>query len=121
MLKEHKDRDGNRCLIAAMDNDHLTNYVVLRCKEVHRVMNTKVALKDPRMAALYRVNIPTPEEAGAKAAGMVEQLYPYLSEALLRGGEVAAICSGAIRLALGRDAGLETGLTFEQLTAPEAR
>lgn len=121
MLKEHKDKNGNRCLIAAMENDHLSNYVVLRCREIHKVMHTSATMTDPRLAALYRVNIPSAEEAGAKAAGMVEQLYPYLSEALLRGGEVAAICSGAIRLALGRDAGLETGISFEQLTAPEAR
>lgn len=121
MLKEHRDREGGTVLIAAMHNDHLVNFVVLRCKEIYRVMHTTVAITDPRLAALYRMNVPSPEEAGKKASGMVENLYPYLSEALLRGGDVAAVCAQAIRMAIGRDDGLETGISFEQLTAPEAR
>ena len=116
MLEYHKDRDNGSTLIAAMDDTHLMNLVNLRCREIHKVMNSSLNIKDPALAAFYQVVVPSAEEAGKKAAGMVRQLYPYLAEALLRGGEVAAVCATAIRSAVGRDASLATEMSFEQLT-----
>ncbi len=102
MFDSHRDANGNEIPIAAMDDTHLINTVKLRCRQITQALASCATISDPAQAALYGIKARSPEEAGSEARKIAVKLYPYLSEALLRGGVPQAECAAAIRNALGR-------------------
>lgn len=115
MFETHRDSTGNEILIAAMDDQHLQNTVKLKCRQIAQALGSVVQISDPAKAALYGVKAKSPEEAGEAARKVAVRLYPYLAEALLRGGEPAAVCAEAIRTAIGRDASLAVNVAYQAL------
>lgn len=102
MFEMHRDANGNELPIAAMDDQHLTNTVKMRCRSISQFLASCATITDPAQAALYGIKARSPEAAGEEARKVAVKLYPYLSEALLRGGQPAAECANAIRNAIGR-------------------
>lgn len=103
MLEMHRDANGNELPIAAMDDRHLVNTVKMKCRTITQILSSCATITDPAQAALYGIKARSPEAAGEDARKVCVKLYPYLSEALLRGGQAAAECAEAIRLAIGRN------------------
>lgn len=115
MLEMHRDAQGVEILIAAMDDTHLINTIRLRCRQIKAALNSSATISDPTQAALYGIKAKSAEEAGEAARKVVTKTYPYLAEALLRGGEVAALCGYEIRCALSRETSMPLSITHESL------
>jgi hypothetical protein len=115
MLEMHRDAQGAEILIAAMDDTHLMNTVRLRCRQIKTALNSSATITDPTQAALYGIKAKSAEEAGEAARKVVTKTYPYLADALLRGGEVAAVCASEIRNALGRENTVALSITHEAI------
>ncbi|MHA2086557.1 MAG: hypothetical protein ACXABD_22685 [Candidatus Thorarchaeota archaeon] len=82
MLDKHIKRDGSTVLVAQLSDDHLNNFINLVLKQVMVAQGAKQEGVTEYHRRLY--NLPTIADLTREA---LTRLYPYLSEAYLRGLE----------------------------------
>lgn len=89
MHRIHKTQTGQRLPISMMTDDHLKNTITLKLREVEatinslNVLNTQVT---PLASALYGIKPESISKAAtARLPVILDNLYPYLAEAMLRG------------------------------------
>jgi hypothetical protein len=107
MINVHVTRERNRMLIAEMEDDHLTNFIMLKLRAIAAV---KAACKEePSMdeytARLYGAKRVSVDEAADISRMEIRALYPYLAEVLMRGDSVRNTVVPALRETLGRAEG----------------
>jgi len=86
MLETHVTRDGERMLIAEMDDEHLLNTLkafARAAKKLHGMLGGKQT-SDPYLCSLYGVERIDPEVAAMKIRQAIVKMYPYLAEAWFR-------------------------------------
>lgn len=104
MLEKHTTKDHETMLIAEMTDEHLTNMIQLIIKDL--ILPAKSIQEDEYddfQRALYNLPKVDRRDAGKAVRKAIQKLYPYLSEAYLRGLEGPRL---ALIDALGRDAAL---------------
>lgn len=88
MLRIHKTKEGDRLFISQMDDTHLVNTISLIMKRICKCKNalsSKISISSFK-AALYKVDTNSlVESAKERIAEETNILYPYISEAMLRG------------------------------------
>jgi hypothetical protein len=87
MLDKHIKRDGSTVLVAQLSDDHLNNFINLVLKQVMVAQGAKQEGVTEYHRRLY--NLPTIDEGTIAdlTREALTRLYPYLSEAYLRGLE----------------------------------
>ena len=88
MFKRHKTKDGDEMFISQMEDSHLTNtinYYLRKVREAKDSLTKSVAI-DPFKGALYGIEPEAVRNMAMTAVvNLTAKLYPYLSEAMLRG------------------------------------
>ena len=103
----HTDRDGRHWPIFGMTDGHmirLLNYKAKRFDDFRERMCGAPAHSDPAIAALGKATSWKPEELVKNTMEAVDELSPFLQEALVRGGHVAQAATEAMRLITKRTA-----------------
>ncbi len=86
MLGTHVTREGDTMLIAQMTDFHLRAFIRLVLRQVRAARESSHnSTFDPYQAALYGIKIQKPKDAAKMSREAIEKLYPYLTEAYLRG------------------------------------
>ena len=108
MLELHRTREGNTKLIAQMDDSHLKHTIKLHLGNMAKAkaMADNTAL-DEYQRVLYGLPKVDMAEAAEVNRQIIQKLYPYLAEALLRGMEDVR---DMLIDAMGRDAAIASGL-----------
>lgn len=87
MLEEHYTREGNKMLIAEMDDNHLQNLVKLKIAQLGKLQSQMS--ENPTMSEfqsrLYGVETVDVKAAARESRNIIKSLYPYLAELYLRG------------------------------------
>ena len=82
----HTDAQGNRMLIAQLDDEHLLNIIAMHIRKIVALRqaseNENIVSRFDR--ALYNLQELNPEVAASQAAQRVSILMPYIMEAYLR-------------------------------------
>ena len=97
----HTDRDGRNWPIFGMTDGHmirLLNYKAKRFDDIREKMCGAPTHSDPAIAALGKAMSWTHEELLKNTMEAVDELSPFLQEALVRGGYVAKAATEAMRL-----------------------
>lgn len=81
MFKKHITREGKECIVAEMSDTHLVNFINFVITNTKRVKKSN----DPFQDSLYGRKALSDKEAGEIIRECIEELYPYLVEAYLRG------------------------------------
>ena len=103
----HTDRDGRNWPIFGMTDGHmirLLNYKAKRFDDIRQKMCGAPTHSDPAIAALGKATSWKPEELLKNTMEAVDELSPFLQEALVRGGHVAQAAIEAMRLITKRTA-----------------
>lgn len=108
MLKKHKVRDGGVCLVAEMGDDHLRNLIKMKIAQLGKLQDqmTQNPAVSEFQARLYGMKTIDVESAAEESRQIIEYLYPYLSEAFLRGMDDLR---EPLRKVIGRDGRLVIG------------
>lgn len=84
----HRTREGTRMLVSQMTDDHLVNTITLICNQITEAraqLDANIGITAFK-AAIYRINPKTISEQAKQALpGLIRSLYPYVTEATLRG------------------------------------
>lgn len=110
MYDNHTDAAGNVAPIFMLGNQHLKSiirYKVDRFVKQRNQTTAELAVSDPMIAAMGTRQAWTPKELIGRTTSLLEELNPYLQEALVRGGPVAEAATAAMRTLAGRQAGME--------------
>jgi len=86
MLEQHVTKDGDRLLIAEMEDEHLLNTIKVftrQAKKLNAAAHAKQA-SDPYLCSLYGVRNIDPETAAQGVRMAIIKMYPYLAEAWFR-------------------------------------
>ena len=97
----HTDRDGRNWPIFGMTDGHLIrllNYKAKRFDDIREKMCGTPTHSDPAIAALGKATSWKPEELVKSTMEVIDELSPFLQEALVRGGHVAQAATEAMRL-----------------------
>lgn len=88
MLKIHTTKEGVSTFISQMEDDHLKNTInvfIRKITQLKTALEAKVSVS-PFKAALYEVDVQCVSETAKKQISVqANKLYPYISEAMLRG------------------------------------
>ena len=110
MYDNHKDASGNAAPIFMLGNQHLKSIIHYKVNRFVKQRNQTTAaptVSDPMIAAMGTRQAWTAKELMGRTTALLEELNPYLQEALVRGGTVAAEASTAMQNLAGRIAGVE--------------
>jgi len=105
MFNKHYTKEGHEILIADMEDSHLNNFIQLQFKKISdmkTIANAEVEL-DVFQKTLYGFEDIDIETVAEKTRMIIEDMYPYLAEAFLRGMDGIGLQLGAT---LGRNARL---------------
>jgi hypothetical protein len=111
MLEEHYTREGNKMLVAEMEDSHLQNLVKLRIAQLGKLQSQMS--ENPAMSEfqsrLYGVETVDVKAAARESRNIIKGLYPYLAELYLRG---LTDLVEPLRKVIGRDSQLVVGGLF---------
>lgn len=116
MYQNHEDAQGNRCPIFMLTDQHLKaiiHYKVNRFVKRRDETTKTPAVQDPMIAAMSSTSAWTAREIVGRTEALLEELSPYLQEALVRGGAVTANAVVAMQTLTGRKAGMEAPKAIE--------
>ena len=106
MYDNHKDASGNAAPIFMLGNQHLKSIIHYKVNRFVKQRNQTTAaptVSDPMIAAMGTRQAWTAKELMGRTTALLEELNPYLQEALVRGGTVAAEASTAMQNLAGRE------------------
>ena len=110
MYDNHTDAAGNVAPIFMLGNRHLKaiiHYKVNRFVKQRNQTTAAPTVSDPMIVAMGTRQAWAPKELMGRTTSILEELNPYLQEALVRGGTVAAEASTAMQNLAGRHAGIQ--------------
>lgn len=110
MYDNHTDAAGNVAPIFMLGNQHLKAIIAYKVDRFVKQRNQTTAaptVSDPMIVAMGTRQAWAPKELMGRTTSILEDLNPYLQEALVRGGPVAEAATAAMRKLAGRQAGVD--------------
>jgi hypothetical protein len=122
MFATHVTSTGRRMMICQMDDAHLVNTICLllrRAEEAKGAIAHQPDATSPFAKALYGVQEVDPAQAAGVVRLIIEQMYPYIAEIVLRGLPVIDKIRDELRLLVDRPTG--TAMVRTMLLLPPRR
>lgn len=117
MLEHHTTADGRTMLIAQMNDRHLNNTIMLHLRNLQNIKEaaTVEVPDDDFHKGMYGIKEVDAKRAGEIGAEVIRCLYPYITEAFLR-GKTKDLHLEDIRGHMIKAVGRETGIAPSTMT-----
>ena len=84
----HTTRDGKKMFVAQMHSEHLKNAILLKLRNLNQALGLvgANAVTDKRHHAIYQLDLESIQDRVSEVIPvMLQKLYPFITEAVLRG------------------------------------